>query len=243
MTRTLPVGWVRIVSTDPPITVTARLGPDRPDVTAGYGGWTEVTRPRRRPLSIWAGSPGLRMTLSILLDQWKAGTSVERQIAQLERLATPTAADGQPPRIRITSRGGGVPHQRTAWVIDTITWGDALANRRGDRARQQATLSLLEFIADARIAEASPANTRRKQTARGKSKAGAASKRVVAARKKTGSGHSRAAPADPDFGAGDDLLSIAARELGDADRWIEIAQLNGLRDPRAIRPGQVIRLP
>jgi nucleoid-associated protein YgaU len=39
------------------------------------------------------------------------------------------------------------------------------------------------------------------------------------------------------------LLAIAARELGDADRWVELAELNGLRDPRAITPGQVIRLP
>ena len=44
-------------------------------------------------------------------------------------------------------------------------------------------------------------------------------------------------------GLGDDLLSVAARELGDADRWVEIAQLNGIRDPRTIAEGQVLRLP
>jgi nucleoid-associated protein YgaU len=32
-------------------------------------------------------------------------------------------------------------------------------------------------------------------------------------------------------------------ELGDASRWVEIAHLNGLRDPRATTPGKVIRLP
>ena len=237
MTRTLPVGFVRIVSTDPPITVQARLGPDRPDVSAGYGGWVEVARPRRKPLSIWVGSPALRMNLSILLDAFTAGASIERQVAQLERLATPSAADGNPARLRISGRGGGIPHQDRVWVIDSIPWGDALVNRNGDRARQQATLSLMEFVAEARI---SPA----KAQAAKKTKPGASSKRVVAARKKPAAAHSLlAAGDDPDFGAGDDLLSIAARELGDADRWVEIAQLNGLRDPRAIRPGQVIRLP
>jgi nucleoid-associated protein YgaU len=42
---------------------------------------------------------------------------------------------------------------------------------------------------------------------------------------------------------GEDLLSVAARELGDASRWHEIADLNGIRDPRAITRAQVIRLP
>jgi nucleoid-associated protein YgaU len=31
--------------------------------------------------------------------------------------------------------------------------------------------------------------------------------------------------------------------LGDARRWREIADLNGIRDPRAITVGQVLRLP
>ena len=46
-----------------------------------------------------------------------------------------------------------------------------------------------------------------------------------------------------EFGAGESLVEIAADELGDASRWREIAELNGLRDPQAISPGQVLRLP
>lgn len=43
--------------------------------------------------------------------------------------------------------------------------------------------------------------------------------------------------------AGDTLLSIAARELGSATRYTELAALNDIRDPRRLRPGQVLRLP
>jgi hypothetical protein len=245
-TASPPIGYVRISSSDPPISMTVRLAEDRPNVTAGYGGWAEVARPRRRPLSVWVGSPGLRMDLGILLDQWKAGASVERRIAQLEQLATPTAADGNPPRIRLAARGGAVPHQGRAWVIDSIAWGDALMNRAGDRARQQATLSLLEYIADVRVTEKSASARRRRQTAAAKTKGGAAQKRIVASHgraKVATKPHARASSSSDDFGLGEDLLSIAARVYGDADRWVEIAQLNGLRDPRAIRPGQVLRLP
>jgi len=234
-------GWVRVSSTDPPVSLTVRLGDARPDVTAGYGGWTEVARPRRRPLTVWTGSPGLRMTLPILLDGFQAGRSVERDIANLERLSLPTAADGSPPRLRLAARGGAVPHTDRVWVVDTLTFADgAVMNKAGDRTRQPATLSLLEWIADVRVNEKSTTTQTRRQAARAKSKAGAARKRIVAGHGKTKPG-TRAASST--FGGGEDLLTIAARELGDADRWVEIAALNGLRDPRAIVPGQALRLP
>jgi hypothetical protein len=238
-----PAGWVRITSADPPVAITARLSDARPNVTAGYGGWQEIARPRRRPLSVWTGSPGLRMDLPILLDGFAAGASIERQITQIESLALPTAADGSPPRVRFVARGGAVPHQNRVWVVDTLAWGDALMNRAGDRTRQQVTLSMLEWIADVRVSEKATSTQIRRQQARAKTKPGAASKRIVAGHGRPKAGGKGRTATDTTFGAGEDLLSIAARELGDADRWIEIAQLNGLRDPRAIAPGQVLRLP
>nr|WP_244164652.1 LysM domain-containing protein [Streptomyces silaceus] len=42
---------------------------------------------------------------------------------------------------------------------------------------------------------------------------------------------------------GDTLSSIAAAQLGDDARWREIARLNGLQDPDAIRVGQKLKLP
>lgn len=241
-----PLGIVVIRSTDPPANLWVRLGAERVNVESGYGGWVEVARPRRAPITFWTGSPALRMTLPLLFDAYRAGTSLERQIATLERLATPNASDGAPARIRLVARGGIVPHQDRAWVIDSMEWGDGLVNRQGNRTRQAVTLSLLEYIADVRVKEKSPANLARARAAAAKTKAGAANKRVVAARgkaKKATSSLRATTNPDEDFGLGDDLLTIAARELGDADRWVEIAALNGLRDPRAIRPGQVLRLP
>lgn len=259
MTATPPLGYVRIRSTDPPISITARLGADRPNVDQGYGGgWSEVTRPRRTTLSIWNGSPALRMSLPIQLDKWRTQASVEREIAQLIRLALPSAADGQPARVRITAKGAAVPGQGRVWVIDGLAWGDAAMNRNGNRVRQAVTLSLLEYIADVRVDSAA---LRQRQKAAGpKTSQGAAQKRVVAAHGRLSThpttARSTRVAVEPSvgttalsastttaFGTGDDLLSIAARELGDADRWVEIATLNGIRDPRSIVPGQVIRLP
>jgi lysozyme len=43
--------------------------------------------------------------------------------------------------------------------------------------------------------------------------------------------------------AGDTLSGLAAKHLGDGGRWKELARLNGIKDPRGIRPGQKLRLP
>jgi lysozyme len=43
--------------------------------------------------------------------------------------------------------------------------------------------------------------------------------------------------------SGDTLSGIARKHLRDPSRWEEIARLNGIKDPRDIRPGQKLRLP
>ena len=42
---------------------------------------------------------------------------------------------------------------------------------------------------------------------------------------------------------GDSFERIAKRELGDARLWVKIAESNPLKDPRRIKPGDVLRLP
>jgi hypothetical protein len=244
---TARVGFVQLRTNDPPLLIVARLAQERPNVDSGYGGWTPVTRPRRSPLTVWTAAPVLHMTLPLMLGSYAAGASVERQVGQLERMAFPTAADGTPPRLRISTTGKAIPHQERTWVIDTLTWGDATMNKQGNRTQQQVTVALMEWIEDTQLAVQSAANQQRMKAAAAKTKQGAASKRVIA---KHGTHAQAAGPATrtlaaapSSFGQGEDLLTIAARELGDASRWPEIAQLNGLRDPRSISPGQIVRLP
>src|SRR5215831_18181754 len=106
---TPPVGWVRLSSTDPPLSLTCRLGQDRPDVSSGYGGWDEVVRPQRPPITTYKAPPGLHLTLSLMLDGFATDTSVERDIAQLDKLATATASDGATPRVQVWATGSAVP--------------------------------------------------------------------------------------------------------------------------------------
>jgi hypothetical protein len=240
--RSIPLGWVEISSTDPPTRVLARLGSDRPDITSGFGGWNEVARPRRSTITSWVGTPPLKLTLPILLDAWASQASIERHIAQLEHLGRPSSSDGDPPQIKLAASGGAVPYQDRTWVIESMSFSDALMNTSGNRVRQAMTLALVEYVSDVYI---SPVVRHRAKAKRAQNGKGAATKRIhVAASRHKTSAHSLGLRDVSDgSGDGEDMLSIAARELGDANRWVEIAELNGIRDPRSLTIGQVIRLP
>lgn len=245
---TAGVGMVAISSSDPPLRVVAHLSDSPPVFEAGFGGWDEVARPRRSPITTWKALPGLRLTLPILIDQWATGVSIERQIEALQQMGRPTASDGEPPQVRITSTGGAVPGQARTWVIDGLSFGDSLMNALGNRVRQQVTVSLLEFVEDIYLAQRSVANQQRAKAQVGRQKPGAARKRVsVSSSRGPGGTLHRAGRSSSltghGWGSGETLVRIAARELGDADRWVEIAELNDLRDPRAVPFGMVIRLP
>jgi hypothetical protein len=230
---------------DPPTHLVTLLGPERPDVSAGYGGWEEVERPRRTTVTTWKSQPARRMSLNVIIDNFVDGGSVENEIRQLERLALPRPG-GEPPTITVTAAGGVIPpfYEAFPWVIDAISWGDAIANANYNRVRQVATVTLLQYVSDDLLEKRSPAKKQRAARARrtGKNrKKGARNKRASskAGRKHVGTHRS----AEPIVYDGEDLLSVAARELGDASRWVEIAQRSGIRDPRAIKRGQIIRLP
>jgi hypothetical protein len=238
------VGWVRLTTTDPPLTLVVRLSAEHSFV-AGYGGWNQISRPRRPPLSVWSGEPGMTMTLGVLFNHFRSGElSVEAELATLEKMAQPTGSDGQPPRVIVEAAGGAIPHQAKQWVINDLVYGDAIMNWNGNRCRQQVTVTLLEYVAVVYLRQKSAAKRQRAKAAAQRKAAGAAQKRVQVRRSRKAQGavgHSLSlVSTTPD---GEDLLTIAARELGDADRWVEIAELNGIRDPRSLVTGQVILLP
>jgi hypothetical protein len=218
-------------------------------VSAGYGGWQEVERPRRVSVVTWQGLPLKRMSIPILFDNFADGhgTPVENDIDRLVALAMPSQGE-PPPHIKFEVSGRHVPNAGVTWVIESLDWGDGLMNTQGNRTRQAATVNLMEYVSDELVKETSPANAnaakhKKKKKAKGKTSGrGARTKRHAAGRgKKSKAHHSRAAVAD--VFEGEDLRSVAARELGDAQRWHEIADLNDIRDPRAVRVGQVLRLP
>lgn len=214
---------VTITSTRPSLIVTAWLGQDPPTVTGGYGGWDIVARPRRQSLTAWKGHEPYQMDLPILLDGFVTTSSVEARCTALERMARPPQVLDEPPLVRIA---GSVPHSDLSWVVQRITWGDVIRSEKGQRIRQFAVLSLLRYIADDRVQQGTAASRARQNSATAKTG-------------KKSSGISKPHTVK----SGETLQSIAAKELGDNNRWREIATLNGIRDPKSIKVGQKLKMP
>lgn len=195
------------------ITIRGLRGQTAPVLTAGFGGWSQIARPRRKALTQWTGGEPLELTFSILFDGIPDGSSVEDDCLALERIARP--ADGsEPPVVR---HGGGMPHPELDWIVGGLAWDPAPEYAQsGNRIRHEATVKLTEHVpADAIPTAASVAAA----------KAGGVGGRTYIVK------------------AGDTLSSIAASQLGDYKKWTVIASLNGIRDPKAITPNQRLRLP
>lgn len=223
-----PKGFVRLWSDDAEVIV--GLGAEPPQQTQGYGGWEEIDRKRRKSLTIWKGRAPRRIVMALLFDvlgEEESGPELERDIRVLESFAGEDQPV-EPPLVNFDS-GGFIPNDFTdapeiRWLLDGIDWGDAIRDSEGQRERQEASITLLEYVPDQRVEELPPAAKRREASKKGKCK-GAKSKRYTVKK-------------------GDTLVSIAKAQLHDADCWKAIGNANEIRDPRApLKVGRNIRLP
>jgi hypothetical protein len=223
-----PLGWVRLEAEgDRTLALLCRLGEGNLDLTQGIGGWDEVDRPGRTPISRWRHRTALKVDVPLWMNN-RDRTSVESQIQMLTGLAGrgPKWAEAEPPHLIFDTAGvspwdvQAYPDQR--WVIDALTWGsNVLHNQAGNRYRQDATVTLLQFVDDVAIPDQSLA---RRAQQRGKVLIKHKTYRVK---------------------AGDTLVSVARRELGSVDRWLDLLPLNPAvaRDPRReLKSGTTLRL-
>lgn len=230
------VGFIIFASWDPPYEVECLLGDGAGNPIGGFGGWAKVKRDRRRSLTEWQGNDPLEIAIPILFDNWAEGTSVENEIKQLEKLAGlgNDDTDGPEPPLIVFNTGGVISHdyhdsKDHEWVISEIDFGDCVKNQFGNRVRQIATVTVLQYIDDDVLSRLSPSKKRKKQK-KGKIKKGT---ERSGARQKT---------FIVKF-TGQSLVAIAKDELGDGKRWHEIAKLNGIRDPKGTAKGMRLKMP
>lgn len=213
------------------------FNPERLPTVPGIGGWGQVAHPRGETTTEWEGRPLDTASFTLLIGKHAAVpgsrtprvdrlTSVEQDIARLIGFGLPIAPLGEPPVLRLEFG----PAEAGLWVLQTLTPTGLERRRPSDLARWlvEFEVQLLQFREPTvlltpaqQAAAARPATTGGTSgTAKGKSTG-----RTYTVR------------------AGDTLSAIAARLLGNAKRWPEIAKANSIRDPRALRVGQVLRLP
>lgn len=207
-------------------------------VTAGYGGWSRVARPKRGALTEWVGRDALSVEIDFLLDNFGTGTDlvpgtldvdqnaeVEAACQILDELAGVEAGDPEPPLLRLMGKPQGIiPHDasrasQNKWFIETLTWDKELAryNNSGNRTRAGGTMTMTVHSADDRLSERASRN------------------------KKAKGGHRKTYIVKK----GDTLRKIAARKdvYGDASKWKKIATANKIRDPKHLVVGKKLKIP
>lgn len=225
----MPVKY-RFVSQNPSIDLIVDPGPGAPTPTAGYGGWEEVKRPSDVALTDWSGNTPFKQDILVMLDGWSDGQSVEPQLDLLEQLGRAKKEDDEPPVFRVF---GPLHNSGMHYVLEGIDFGAALRDSKGTLVRQELTLHLMEYVRPDRI------RLRKKKKGSGKNKDGKDYNTTSG-----GSGGIGPGPSVYTTKAGDTLRSIAAKFYGKASLWMELGELNQVRDPNKVLPvGTKVKLP
>jgi hypothetical protein len=222
------VGWVSLQPEDiADLAVLCELGDVAPDVTGGYGGWTVVDRQRDTAITSWQGFQPITVDLALWIDGFPTGMVIDRLIDNLDALAGRgrKRLPGQPPTLIVDTAGvmrydyTSIPELR--WVITDLNWDseEAVVDDAGHRVRAACTVTIMQFV------DAASLRNRALETR-------------LAAQRKTQAARKTHIAKD-----GETLITIARKELGDPGRWPELAKLNGIRDPLAVKRGAHIFLP
>ena len=199
--------------------LTALSGPDPAEISGARGGWEEVTRNRRTPVTQWVGAGLMQTTVTVWLDAWAEQGSVEADLKTVDSLA-PLSPSTEPPRVLVVGVPG-VP-STARWVVQSVTVSERLRLPTGATARAQVAFELLEYRpGDVVVARQS------------------ATKRSVVRNATPAAGK----PKTYTVRKGDTLAAIAAKVLGKSSAWPSIAKLNNVRNPNNLKAGQVLKLP
>lgn len=200
------------------------LGDPAKESPGGGGGWEVIERPKRKSMTSWKGYGPYSLEISCMLDGFRTNLSVENDLEHLRQLMrSPKAANaGRPTIVKVI---GPIPMTQLQYVVSNIDYGGTIRRSSdGARIRQILSLTLLEFVpADVAIAKKSPAKATQEK------------KKTSASPTKSTKIHT--------VKKGDTLWVIAQQYLGSGAKWQQIANLNGIRDPKKLKIGTKLRIP
>ena len=138
----IPPGHVQLYCPDPPRNLVLPLGPEPVKVSGGGGGWEVLPRPHQTGATVWTGGEPYLLQVPLMLDNYARGTSVERSIRALERIARGDEETAPGP-VEV----GGLPLPVDQWVVESMEYGDPIRATDGLAVlRQPLTLTLREFV-------------------------------------------------------------------------------------------------
>jgi LysM repeat protein len=202
----------------PGAALTLPLGKKKPLFSGGIAAWDEVPRPRRRAMTEFSGESPLKYTFDVVLNAFPDG-DVEPLIGRIMGWA---AINGLPYQPTLIKASGPIVYPQVIYFLSKCDQVEESMefNATGRICRQYLDLELTEYRAPDLVIQTPPPAQAAQQRAPD----------PPAQRTHT-------------VTSGDTLWAIAASLLGKGQRWQEIADLNGVRDPRALRIGTVLRIP
>lgn len=142
--------------------VETHMGDGPAVITDGYGGWSQVSRPRTKAMTQWDGGNGFTMSVPVIISGWFDDSSVESRVRRLEQMSRAGEGESEPPPLAVTLPGDSPRDGESfVWVLQNIEWGNS--RRRDDdghRTYQEATLTFWEHVRPD-IVKLSPAKKRR----------------------------------------------------------------------------------
>lgn len=217
---------IRFIATDPQIDIEVPVGNSGAQLVGGLGGYQEIEQQDDVSLTDWSGQEALKQDISILLDGWAKGDSVERELNTILKLGRDPNGERVPPVFKVF---GPVYYEGKSWVLPDggidLTGGEIEPIRRsgnGDLLRQEVILHLVEFIP--------PEQLRLRSKKKHKQRMGLGQNVAVGGTYTTKEG--------------DTLRDIATKLYRDWKMWKAIGDKNGIADPhRKLAAGKVLRLP
>lgn len=215
--------FVRLVShgLDRPLKLLLGDGTIVPE--AGYGGWSEVTKPDDVSITEWDGHENFKLSLPVIVTEmdisrpfskraeFRSAANVVHRLTGLAR-----SHDGREPRlVRVYGKAMPPGHNGDKYVISGIEWGLSEQTGHGKLIWQALTLSLLRYTKGDDVEF-----KRKKHRNRGDQR-----------------------PHQYHIRKGDTLMSIAKEFYGDWHKWKLIADKNHIHHPRKLRVGRLIILP
>jgi len=186
--------------------------------------WTQLGRTGTSPLLLSSGRSLPTWAGSILL----AYSDWTMSVQHLVDLLAHWAADGT----AVTFRHGGP--ERGRWRITGLQFAVQMRTASNDVGRALASLTLTRASdLPARVGPVSGGHAPPPAPASGRAPGGSSSNPRP----------TRAAPRTYTVRSGDTLFGIAIKVYRDASRWPQIASANGIRNPAALRVGQVLKIP
>lgn len=231
--------YITITPVNPAGAAVLALVDEEPPRPTRRASWAVKDRTRRKGMTEFTGVGPATMPVAIFFNRWDDDGEVEPEILALEKMLEIGPPHGEPPILTVV--GATVPpaYRHLQWVLEGINYGEELRRRNGNRTRAHMVLDFLEYVPPTLLAGSGSGSLGITSPAKNSAMKAKAPVATSASTPKKPKASSKTYVVKK----GDTLPKIAQRQLGDKNRWHEIAKLNGINDPKRVTMGDRLRLP